>query len=103
MFSSSELERSKYLLYTEKVRKLSEETFRKEWLENKHLRGKDWHLEHKLSIKECYDSNVPVEMASHICNLEVVPKEYNLSKGSKSSITFTELIEMVTEYEDSLG
>ena len=102
MFSGKDLERAKYLLYDEKVRKLSEQVFKREYLENKDLRGADWHLEHKLSVKECYENGVPIEMAAHICNLEVVPKSYNLQKGRKSSITFSELIEMVTEYEDNI-
>jgi len=102
MLSETDLERAKFLLYNEKVRKLSEDTFKREWFDNKKLRGQNWHLEHKLSIKECYDCQVPVEIASHVCNLEVVSKEYNLAKGRKSSLTFTELLELVANYEDSL-
>lgn len=99
--SNADQQRAEYLLYNEQVRKLTERTFKREFIDNKNLRGKGWSLDHRLSVKECFLNEVPVEMASHVCNLEMVPTEYNLSKGSKSTITFTELIELVTEYEDN--
>jgi hypothetical protein len=98
--SKEEEERARFLLYSDKVRKLTEKTFKREFIENKELRGKDWVLDHKLSIKQCYLNGVPETMAAHICNLEMVPRKYNAQKGSRSNITFTELIEMVTDYED---
>jgi hypothetical protein len=98
--NKNEEERGSWLVYSEKVRKLTEKTFRREWIEHSDLRGKGWSLDHKLSIRQCYDEGIPPDMASHLCNLEMVPSKYNSSKGSRSSITFTDLIEMVTEYED---
>jgi hypothetical protein len=98
--NDNELERAAFLLYSEKVRRMTEKTFKREFVENRDLRGKGWHLDHKLSIKECFLNEVPPEMAAHICNLEMTPQEYNAKKGAKSTITFGELIEMVTEYDE---
>jgi hypothetical protein len=100
-FTKKELEeRGDWLLYSEQVRKQTEQTFKTEYIENKELRGKGWVLDHKLSVKEAYLQGVPPDMVSHVCNLQMVPKEYNSSKGARSSISFTELIEMVTDHED---
>jgi hypothetical protein len=98
--NNKDMERATLLLYSEKVRKLTEKTFKREFVDNRELRGNGWVLDHKLSIKECFLNDVPPEMAAHICNLEMVPTEYNAKKGAKSTITFGELIEMVTEFDD---
>lgn len=99
-FNKSEEERGAWLLYAEKVRKLTEHTFKREHFENKELRGKGYVLDHMLSVRHCYEEGVPPDMAAHVCNLAMVSTEYNSSKGRRSSITFTELIESITEYDD---
>jgi len=100
--NNSDLRRASFLLYEEKVRKLTEKNFKKEWIENKHLRGTDYVLDHKVSIKECFEREVPIEIASHICNLQIVSKEYNLRKGSKSTMSAEELIEEVANRDADL-
>jgi hypothetical protein len=97
--SSQSYSQACFLFYSNLVRKLTEKTFKKEYIENKLLRGKGWVLDHKLSIKECFEQGVPPNMASHVCNLEMMPEKENLSKGSKSSITFQELLEEINENE----
>jgi hypothetical protein len=98
--TKQEQERAEFLLYSDKVRKLTEKTFKHEYIDNKELRGKGYHLDHKLSIRSGYDQGVPPEMVAHVCNLEMVSSEYNASKGAKSTLTFEELIEMVSQFED---
>ena len=93
-----------FLLYERKVRQQTEKTFKREWVDNKEFRGNECHLDHLLSIKECFENQVPVEFAAHECNLQIVSKEYNQRKGTKSSITVSELYERITEREsDILG
>jgi len=93
-----------FLLYEKKVRQQTEKTFKREWIDNKEFRGKDFHLDHLLSIKDCFINNVPVEFAAHECNLQIVSKEHNQRKGRKSTITVSELFERITEREsDILG
>lgn len=93
-------QRALFLLYQEDVRRLSEKNFKKEYLKDKHLRGKGHSLDHKLSIKECFDRAVPETIAADIANLEIVPKGINSKKGKKSSITFEELMEIICEREE---
>ena len=100
LFLRGKEKRGDWLLYKEEVKRLTEQTFKREWVENKELRGKNWHLDHKLSIRSGYEQGVPPEMIDHSCNLWVVPRGYNLQKSSKNVITFSELIEMISEQED---
>jgi hypothetical protein len=99
-FNDNELKRGEYLLYAEKVRRLTKKTLKNEYLENKHLKAEGWVVDHLLSIKECYENDVPPDMAAHICNLQIVPADYNLAKSYKSSITFSELLEMIIESDN---
>lgn len=91
-----------FLLYERRVRQLTEKTFKNEWIENSQYRGPDYVLDHKVSIKECFDREVPIEVAAHVCNLQIVSKEYNLKKGSKSTMTADELIEEVADRDSGL-
>lgn len=51
----------------------------------------EYQIDHKFSIKDGFDNNVPLKYMTNIVNLQVVTKEYNLSKASKSIITLEEL------------
>jgi hypothetical protein len=88
-----------FLYFSAIVRQLTEQTLKREFLDNGHLRSKDFHCDHKLSIKEGYKQNVPVEILADICNLEIIDGKQNLAKGSKSSITFQDLLEEISERE----
>ena len=102
--TEKELERAKYLLYEETVRKLSDKNFKKEYIEHKSLRGKNtgFELDHKLSIKDGFEQNVPPSILADVANLQVVSINYNRKKSSKSIITFEELIKEITERDDML-
>lgn len=97
MISEKSFERGQYLVYVETVRKLTEKNVRKYWVDNKDKRSTEWHLDHKVSIKECYENNILPEYAAHLCNLEVVPQSYNSKKNSKSSMTPSELIAEIVD------
>lgn len=79
-----------YAEYCRKVRRLSEDTYRK----NKHIinplnlvrgrsRGKH-HLDHKVSIIWCFKNKITPEVAAGINNLHMLPMEKNLEKGRKN-------------------
>ena len=86
--------KDEFQLYSERVRRLSDLNYQKFFneIENAKQRGSDFHLDHKYSIKEAFDNNIPVEVVSHYKNLEVIGGRLNESKGSKSSIKLNELI-----------
>lgn len=97
-----QLEQAKLLWYSNEVRKYTEKTLKKEFLKDSNLRGQDFSVDHKLSIKECYDNDIPIFIAGHECNLEIITKMDNLIKGSKSSITPEELWEEYNQRENDL-
>lgn len=102
-FTQEQMERAKYLLYRELVQKETEKNVKREYLEFSDLRSAYFHIDHRASIKECYNNEVPVEIAGHICNLEVLKKSENLCKGSKSSITIQELYEQCMQRDSDLA
>jgi len=98
--SPEDWQRALFLLYQEKVRKLSEKNYKENYLEKKELRGKGYSLDHKISIKECFEKKIPIIIAADIANLEMIPEEHNREKGSKSSIIFEELIDAINDREE---
>jgi hypothetical protein len=98
--TEKDLLKATFLLYKENVKKISEKNFKYNFLNNKNLRSADWHLDHKVSITECYANKVPEYIAGHICNLEIISKHENLSKGAKSSMTVDDLYKTVIEHDD---
>ena len=58
-------------------------------------RSKDWHLDHKFSVKAGFIYNVSPEIIGHVANLELLPAYDNLSKCAKCSITIDELCEAI--------
>jgi len=89
--------RGNWLLYQETVRRLTEKSIREEYLENVQHRSRQYHVDHLLSIREGFEQDVPPDLVAHICNLRVVHARDNLRKGQKSSLTFSELLEEITE------
>ena len=64
--------------------------FRHRWFP---IYGSDFQLDHKYSIKRGYLNSVPLEVISNRSNLALVRTSYNLRKGSKCSISLSELWE----------
>ena len=56
-----------------------------------------YHVDHKLSILDAWNANLPAEVVNHPVNLQILPAKENSSKGSKSSITVEQLFEMITK------
>ena len=83
-------------------RNVSRETNKQkiELLENHDKRGKcgiegAYQLDHKFSILEGFKQGIEPEILGSIHNLEFIPWEENISKGSKCSITIEELISLI--------
>ena len=66
-------------------------------LANYTLRGAEYHLDHKLSVRECYDNGLSVDIASSIHNLHIIPAHENLAKWRYSYITVAELLDKVRQ------
>lgn len=57
----------------------------------------DYHVDHIVSIKECFINNIDPVIASDSTNLRAIPRKENLSKGANSLFTAEILLANVTE------
>ena len=68
------------------------------FIENLNLRGSHridnhaWHLDHKFSVFQGFNNNIPPYIIGSIYNLEMLPWQENLKKWSRCSISEEELI-----------
>lgn len=51
-----------------------------------------YHIDHKFSIREGFEENIPPEIIGSLKNLEMIPGRKNCAKNSKCSITKEELL-----------
>jgi hypothetical protein len=56
-------------------------------IENIEKRGKDYHIDHKFSIKEGFLQGIVPWIIGDICNLEILPAHVNIKKKTKCSIS----------------
>lgn len=71
-------------LYRETVRKLSNHNFRKYYHDINPLnlkRGKDWHLDHIISIAAGFANNIPAAQIADPSNLRIISAKDNRSKN----------------------
>lgn len=85
--------------YTRRARRLSKRTYEK-WSHvlnpNGYKIGRtDYHIDHKLSIRDAYDLKVPMEILCHPENLRVILSGDNIRKGRSSVISLTDLTESI--------
>jgi len=91
--------------YQEKVRRLSNENYQTYFNEipNAKKRSRDFHLDHKLSIHDGFNKNIPVEIISHYTNFEMMCGRLNESKGGNSTISLRELIVDIESSNHPMG
>jgi len=90
--------------YKRKITSLSKKK-QVSFLQNYHLKGKAgidgaYQIDHKYSILEGFKNNIPIEIISHVENLEMIPWRDNLSKQEQCSITLEELINKIKKHEN---
>lgn len=88
--------------YKTKVKYYTSKTVKKfaKYIDNLDKVGKgenDYHVDHIVSIKECFVNNVDPKIAADFINLRSIPRGENLSKGSNSLFTAEILLANVTE------
>lgn len=94
--------KSEFYKYKSRVKYYTQKTI-KEWGVfigdlNKVGRGKGFHhVDHIVSIKDCFDYGVDPKIVSDIINLRVIPEEENLSKNSNSLFSPEILVKNVNE------
>jgi len=66
--------------------------FYTELVKNIELRSKDFHLDHKYSIKMGFINDIDPKIIGSIINIEIIPSILNCSKKEKCSITKQQLL-----------
>lgn len=57
-----------------------------------------YHVDHKLSILDAWNANLPAEVVNHPANLQILEAKKNSSRGSKSIITVEELYDLISSF-----
>jgi hypothetical protein len=81
-----------YRSYARKCRKIAQQWAKSEGYE---IGQQTYHVDHKLSLLDCYYAGLSVEVASHPKNLQVIPANENVAKGRNSCITVDDLYEKI--------
>ena len=55
-------------------------------------------IDHLFSVEDCYNNDVPVEMAAHPANLRIIPWQENLKKWHRSDISVNNLYEKINNW-----
>jgi len=63
---------------------------------------KSYHIDHKFSLKQGYLLNLPVEIITHPCNLEMIYYKDNLVKQDNCSIELNELLNNIINFNNEL-
>lgn len=59
-----------------------------------------YQLDHKYSVFDGFLNNIPVDIISHVCNLELISGKENNKKRTNSSIIIENLIELIKTFEN---
>ncbi len=89
--------------YERIVRNMTAKVFREnyDFLCDAYLRGNNYHLDHIFSVSEGFKENIEPEIIASIVNLQIIPKNINMTKNAKSWITKNELLERYQKLKDN--
>lgn len=84
-FDTDEVFTMMLLYFTYRVRQSTEKVykFNKDKIDPEGLRGKDYHLDHRKSIRQCFIDGDSIEFASSVENIQILQRGDNLKKGSE--------------------
>jgi len=70
-----------------------------ELVEKLEIRSKNFHLDHKYSIKMGFINDIDPKIIGSVINVEIIPSRINSSKKEKCSITKQQLIKEYTKFK----
>jgi len=86
-----------YIIFYEAVRLISNQNFHDHYYEinpNNLKRGDDYHLDHIISVCDCWDAGIrDPRIPAHPKNLQMLTKKENLSKNSNSHMPLSLLLD----------
>jgi hypothetical protein len=91
-YENWQLAKSDYEIYWREVKKFTNRNS-KDLIENYHIKGIDWHVDHIYSISDGWRNKISPEIIGNYVNLRFIPALENLKKNKKSHITKQELLE----------
>lgn len=59
--------------------------------------------DHLYTVNEGWHNNIPPYLLAHPANCQLLSYKENISKGSKSTITFEELLLLIVQWEKKHG
>ncbi len=94
-------ENSLYLAYRNEVYRLSNITYTlyRDEIDPNNLRSREYHLDHKYSIKDSFIAGLNPKISACKFNLTIINASDNCNKNTKSTITLKELINL---YENTI-
>ncbi len=63
---------------------------------------KEYHIDHLFSIKQGFLQNIPIEIITHPCNLQMIYYKDNLKKQDECWITKDELLNNIISYDKNI-
>jgi hypothetical protein len=83
--------------YRKSVRTISDRNYRRHWMtiDPTTLRGKEFHLDHIISIVDGFNNDLDPEVIGHPTNLRIVTRLENLQKQGKSNRTIQEALDLI--------
>ena len=70
-------------------------------VENLELRSKEYHIDHKYSIKMGFINDIDPQIIGSIINLEILPARINNSKKTKCSISKKDLLFKYKQFKET--
>lgn len=97
-----------YGRYSHKIRHYTNVIYKRysKLLDPTGLRGIDFHIDHKLSVYDAYNSvdrPIPWQLICHPANLELLSNDENYLKGSRSSFSPKQLLKAIKVFDRTHG
>ncbi len=73
------------------------------FIDYKSHKKKGFEIDHKLSIKDGLNLQVPIKYISHPTNIRIISKRHNLAKGPMSILTYEDLKKAIRKYNKIRG
>jgi hypothetical protein len=62
-------------------------------------RGKNWHIDHRISVMSGFRRHIDPLIVGHVCNLRLIRARHNIQKGTKNSVKLSTLKQEISQYE----
>ncbi len=73
------------------------------YVDPENLKSLDFHVDHRISVKDGFNNGIPWQLLCHPCNLEVLPSIDNIRKSAASSISLKSLFKEIKEFRAEHG